>query len=280
MTAPNYGEDFDSLSNFGPQPLVTTVVVTHPGDFHLLPRALKSLVGQLPQGQLEVLVMHDGPIAPDVDRNYQAWLEIHGHTLDFHLDFIATPENSGYYTVARNRSMEFARGLYIAHMDADNEYAPGHLSGLLRALRIAHPSEGWAHFAYTRRLYVKDEGCTEEVPLGPSPFMEWTAENRKAILEGAKFNFIDTGDMLIPRSVLFTLADKTGYVWDSNARRFGDHDLVFRMIGCGFRGRAIDQVTNIYHWTGANLQLTRGLSEVMHIPSNLYDKLKEDGKLL
>jgi len=270
-----YGATFDPLSNLGPQPLVTVVVVTHPGDIHLLPRALASLVGQLPQCQLEVLVMHDGPFT---ERSEEVLGAIGGQ-YNYHLEVIATPDHSGYYTVARNRSMEFARGLYIAHMDADNEFGPGHLSGLLKALRIPDPEGGWPHFAYTRRLYVLDADCATDVPLGPSPFVEWTSDNCKSILAGPKFNFIDTADMMIPRSVLFMLAEKTGYVWNSNSRRFGDHDLVYRMLGCGFRAKAIDQVTNVYHWTGKNLQLTRGLSEVMVLPSEIYDKLKAEGKL-
>jgi glycosyltransferase involved in cell wall biosynthesis len=274
-----YGSKLDVFSNHGPQPMVTVVVVTHPGDWHLLPRALRSLKGQLPAGQLEVIIMRDGPYeisATEIEQLAQCC----PHAA---LDFIATPEHSGYYTVARNRSMEFARGLYIAHMDADNEYAPGHLEGLLRACRIPDPTDGWPHFAYTRRLYVSDEGWvqTEEkpVPLGPSPLIEWNPQNCKRLLNGPQYNFIDTGDMLIPRSVLFMLADKTGYVWNSNARRYGDADLVTRLMGCSFRGRAIDQVTNIYHWTGANLQLTRGLSEVLAIPAEVYEKLKAEGKL-
>ena len=227
--------------------------------------------------------MHDGPIvANDAAFEHQAWMDTYGHTLDFHLDFVATPEHSGYYTVARNRSMELARGLYIAHMDADNEYGPGHLSGLLKALRIPDPEGGWPHFAYSRRLYVRDADFTtdKDVPEGPSPFIPWAPQSRKRILEGPKTNFIDTGDMLIPRSVLFMLAEMSGHVWDVNARRFGDHDLVSRMIGCSFRGKAVDQTTNIYHWTGKNLQLTRGLSEVMFIPAEVYEKMKEEGKLV
>lgn len=276
MNSPHYGSSLDPLRNLGSQPLVTVVVVTHEGDHHLLPRALQSLEGQLPAGQLEVIVMNDGPSAPE----FQTQLEAQVAGLGYSCEFIATPEHSGYYTVARNRSMEFARGLYVAHMDADNEFATNHLLGLLKALRIPDPQGGWPHFAYTRRTYVKDPGCEQTVPEGPSPFMEWNEENRKALINGPKWNFIDTADMMIPRSVLYMLAERTGFVWDANARRFGDYDLVCRMLGCGFRGWAVDQATNIYHWTGTNLQLTRGLSEVMFIHQEVYDKLKAEGKLM
>jgi glycosyltransferase involved in cell wall biosynthesis len=275
MTERRFGENFDPLTNYGPQPLVTTVIVTHPGDVALLRRATDSLREQLPAGQLEVIIMHDGPIEGESTK----YIEGLPKDYDFALEVVATPEHSGYYTVARNRSMEIARGLYISHMDADNEFAPGHLLGLLRGLRVPDPETGWDHFAYSRRLYVKDPGVEATVPEGPSPFIPWTQESLRSVMAGPKFNFIDTGDMLIGRSVLFQLAEKTGYVWNSNSRRFGDHDLVYRMMACGFRGRAVDQVTNIYHWTGKNLQLTRGLSELMVIPSEIYDKLKAEGKL-
>lgn len=267
----------DPLVNYGSQPLVTTVVVTHPGDIKLLPRALASLRSQLPQGQLEVLVMHDGPI----DNEGADTVEGLPKDYDFALDFSQTPVHSGYYCVARNRSMELARGLYISHMDADNEYGPNHLRALLEAVRVPDPEQGWPHFAYTRRTYVKDQDDVgREVPVGETPLIPWTPVTVGRLLKSPQGNFIDTGDMLVGRSVLFELAERTGYVWNTECRRYGDYDLITRMIGCNFRGRPVDQATNIYHWTGSNLQLTRGLSEIQVIPADIYEKLKAEGKMI
>lgn len=266
------------FENYSTDPLVSTVVVTHPGDWHLLPRALRSLNGQLPRGEHEVIVMNDGPedeaffgMESDIQAIAKDW--------DFSLELVATKEHSGYYCVARNRSMELVRGHYIAHMDADNEFGEGHLRSLLFALRVPHPAAGWPHFAYTRRTYVHDEGAEDTGFSGPSTLRTWSQENVHALLQGPGNNFIDTGDLMVPKSVLFYVAELTGFVWNTNCRRYGDYDLVTRLAGCGLRGLAVDRATNIYHWTGKNLQLTRQLSDIMVIPADVYDKLKAEGKM-
>ena len=192
--------------------------------------------------------------------------------------FVGGDEKNGYYCVARNRALPDLRGFYVAHMDADNEFAPNHLSGLLAAIRIPHPDQGLPHFVYSRREYIHDKGADENLPTGPSPLVPWTQENIQRLQASPQGNFVDTGDFLVGKSALYRLAEKTGYVWNSGVRRFGDWDLVARMANTGFKGMAVDQVTNLYHWTGSNLQTTRKhVSDIDFIPVKSYERLKREG---
>lgn len=268
----------DPLQNFTDTPLVTVQVAMHNGDVHLAERALRSLVGQLPTGQLQVVIAFDGEPTPE---NEHKLAEVCA-SLPFPVHFFgeATGKATGYYTTPRNRTFPMCWSFYVAHLDADNEFLPGHLEGLLRAIRVPDAKEGWPHFVYSRREYVRDEGAPENVPLGPSPLTPWTPENVHWLLvdeRTPKRNFLDTGDFLIGRSALYELAERSGCVWNSNLTRFGDWDLVCRMAAAGFRGKAVDQVTSRYHWHSNNLQLTRPVSDINFVPASVYQALRDQG---
>lgn len=269
--------------NLGPFPWITVMIACHDGDVALLPRAIESLCKQdLAKDQIHVLIAYDGPPSDEAVAILETLPPIATETGFYGgaFELAAWATKTGYYTAPRNRALQFAHGLYLSTMDADNEFAPAHLSGLLAAIRWPDPKDGWPHFVYSRREYVKDEDCDrDKVPLGPSPFVEWNKDTASALVQGPMRNFVDTGDMLISIGALYHLSNMTGVVWDPNVRRFGDWDLVQRIARAGMRGRAVDQITNIYHWTGKNLQLTRHLSEVDIIPSSIYEKLKEQGFL-
>ena len=257
----------------GATPLVSIILVAHEGDAKYLPRALGSIAAQdLDPSSMEVLIAFDG------DPSEQAWAYIEDAPRPHcPVQVLGTKDHTGYYTIPRNRATAFARGLYIYNMDADNEIAPTHLSGLLAAIRVPDPQEGWPHFVYSRREYIKDPECSREVPVGSSPLVPWTPENCSALPQK---NFLDTGDVLIGKSVLYELAERTGFIWNTELRRFADWDLAVRLMKNGFRGKAVDQITNLYHWTGGNLQLTRALSDMVVIPESMYEELKKRGQVI
>jgi len=258
-------------------PLVSLQIMTHSGDLHLLARAAKSVLAQdLDHSQIEVQVVYDGKINPD------QWLIINeafnGFKDFYRVMFVGGDEKNGYYCVARNRALPDLRGFYVAHMDADNEFAPHHLSGLLAAIRIPHPEQGLPHFVYSRRKYILDEGADDTLVTGPSRLVPWLPENIRHLQASPQGNFVDTGDFLVGKAALYRLSEETGSVWNSELRRFGDWDLVARMANCGFKGMAVDQITNLYHWTGSNLQTTRKyVSDIDFIPLKSYEKLKAKG---
>lgn len=261
-------------------PLVTVQVACHSGDVHLLPRALLSVERQdLDHREVEVQIVFDGtPTSSELDTIDEAFKRL--LAAGFRDDLVqlwSSKDKIGYYCWPRNRGVLLARGFYLAHLDADNEHKPNHLSGLLSAIRTPHPEDGWPHFVYSRREYVVDEGFEGEPPCeGPSPLVEW-APNFHRLSYGPKTNFVDTGDLLVGRSLFYRLAEATGKMWDPECRRFGDWELIQRMAQAGMRGRAVDQVSSVYHWTGSNLQLKRSLSDYHIIPESAYKKLKAEG---
>lgn len=267
--------------NYSDSPLVTVNLACYSGDTELLPRAVASLMTQdLPHEQIQVLPIFDGDPTPEEEEAIVATFV----DTDFHSTFlIGTGRKTGYYCLGRNQAIEYPYnfGHYQANLDADNEYAPNHLSGLLEAIRIPHPEDGWPHFVYSRREYIFDEGITPggDLPDKPSILVEWTEENAQRLLLGPKANFIDTGDFLIGKGALYELSERTGCIWNPNLRRFGDWDLVKRMFEAGLRGRAVDQITNYYHWTGRNLQTERSLSEFTAIPADMYEVMKQKGMI-
>jgi hypothetical protein len=259
--------------NYTDSPFITVQLMTHDGDIHLLPRAVASVAAQdLDARQIELQIVHDGNVSPKGEKVLEG-LKGAMPMMNLFVD----PQKIGYYCVARNRALPHTWGFYVAHMDADNEWRPNHLSGLLVAMRVA-TDEGWPHFAYSRREYVRDEGAPDHLPVGPSPLIPWTEETRAGLKE-PQGNFIDTGDFLISKSTLVYLAEKSGCVWNSELRRFGDWDLVARMAAIGLRGLPVDQISHIYHWHTGNLQITRQLQgqDTVTLPENVYARMKAQG---
>jgi hypothetical protein len=160
----------------------------------------------------------------------------------------------------------------------DNEFKPEHLEGLLDAIRVPHPETGWPHFVYSRREYVKDEGAKDaKLPEGASPLREWNDKHRKMLHASAMNNFVDTGDFLISRGAMYELAERTGCMWNTELRRFGDWELMCRLDRAGFRGQAVDQVSHIYHWTGDNLQTNRKSENMVTLPADVYERMVQQG---
>ena len=239
---------------FSDDPLVTAIIRTHDGDAALAAsRAIPSVLAQdLPADQVEIIVISDGTLSEEnTDLLVSALAPAPRAAL------ISSEKKYGYYCAPSNFAITEASSYYIAHLDADNEWTPSHLSALLSAIRTPHGPAGWPHFTYSRRHYVRDEGAPDNLPLGDSPLVEWTPRNVDRLTRGPLYNFVDSSDFMVAKSTLFWLAERTGLMWNPNVRRFGDYELIFRMASIGLRGHAVDNISNIYHWTGNNLQLTR-----------------------
>jgi glycosyltransferase involved in cell wall biosynthesis len=257
------------------KPLVTVQLMCCETDFQYVPRAVKSIKSQdLPLDLIELQIVHDGPPGEEASEVLE---EVADSLTPFHYAVVVWSDSaSGYYTVPRNQAFPHTKGLYLTFMDADNEMKPPHLSGLLEALRGSK-----CDFAYTRRHYVFDEGVVNKTcASGPSALVPWTRESARRLESGPANNFVDTGDIMVARSVLFELADSMGSIWNSSCRKFGDWDLVCRMSQAGFTGLAVDQVTNIYHWTGKNISTERYLSDLVALPVELYERAKAEGKIV
>lgn len=242
-------------------PTVTVIIATHLRPTHLK-RALKSVLRQK-FTDFECLIVHDGPPDAGTCKVYDE-LAPKFAKKGIDLSFLATKEESGYYTVPRNWATAHAFGDYIANLDDDNEWTPMHLANLVKAME---EGEEWPDFAYSRREYKIDPGSsktfgTTPLPTGPSPFVPWNDQAKERLASSALANFIDSGDFIIARGAMYRLLMETGMMWNEGYRRFGDYEFMVRGVFFGgWRGKAVDTVTHIYHWHGNNVSTTRPLNE-------------------
>lgn len=261
--------------NHTDRPLISVILRTHADYDGFMARALNSIYEQdiVPE-LVEVIITHDGIPTEELLTYLDELSEPPMET-----KFLGTQKQWGYYCYPSNMAIVHSQGAYIAHLDADNEWKPEHLSSLLEALREARDGEGWPHFAYSRREYVRDPGADESLPIGPSPLVPWTRRNM-VWLQEPHTNFIDSSDFLVGRGSLYYVAELTGRMWNESLRRFGDWELMTRFASCGLRGRAVDIVSHIYHWHERNLQVTRPPDVgVRPLPIEQYDRLVDGGKI-
>ncbi len=260
-------------------PLITAVIACHEGDSHYLPRAMASIKKQTIAQEVEVIIAFDGP---PHDKSQKVFTE-NPSGLPKSRDMVVwTDTKTGYYTVPRNRALPIGRGAYVAHLDIDNEWRPTHLEALLEAIRVPTRERGFPYFTYARREYVKDEGVVDpenKLPTGPSDLVVWNRESVMGLVTSPNMNFIDTSDFLMSKGSYYELAERANYPWNPDTRRFGDWELIRRAANVGFWGVPVDNISNVYHWTGKNLQTTRWLSDITVIPESIYNLLLKEGKI-
>ncbi len=250
-------------------PLVSVLLRVHEAYAEFLPRAWKSVLGQtVPRSDFELFVVVDG--SPDECPRIREFEESVGQPDGLVGGFTYTPQRTGYFAIPCNMVIPWSSAPWIAFLDADNEWEPNHLEVLLRAVAGSQRPA----LAYTRRRYVReDQGLLPSgLPEGPSPLVPWTPENVRRLFLGPTHNFVDSGDMIVSKGALFRLNYRDGHVFNPEMMRFGDWDLVVRLATLdGLAGAAVDAATNIYHWHGCNLQLTRRWEPVQlpKPPSNL-----------
>ena len=126
--------------------------------------ALASVSGQ-GRSDVEVIVVDDGS-ADDT----AALVERHAGVR------LIRQENQGPAT-ARNRGLAAARGEWIAFLDADDRWRPGHLDRLTEAIRL-YPGAG---LIYTDAMVISPDGRElkpkDSPPLGPDPFRSLLLRN-------------------------------------------------------------------------------------------------------
>ena len=144
----------------------------------------------------------------------------------------------------------------------------GPTTSLAVLVEAIEAGDNWPDFVYGRREYVLDEGAPtharsgEKLYVGESPLQEMNEFAMKRLASSPLNDFIDTSDTLITRGAFWMLAQSTGFMWNTDYRRFGDWELFTRGVFYGgWRGKAVDRVVQRYHWTGSNLQLTRPVNE-------------------
>jgi glycosyltransferase involved in cell wall biosynthesis len=265
-------------------PAVSVVLNTHNSEKTpaLLERALTSVAAQVFNETWELLLVVDGLPSQEIQDIVKKFTDAEGsdegdlfilaNGTKIPLNFFgAGDEPSGYQCYPKNQGITLSKGEFICFLDHDNEFTPNHLQVLWDTI---HEGNVWPDFAYGRRHYVidfsEDEEVEIELPEGQkiklqdreSPYVEWNQENIQ-MLGQPMTNFIDTSDFMISKGALWNTYLATGMMWNEGKRRFGDWELIARMVFyAGIRGKGVDEIVQIYHWTGDNMQLTRPLNEV------------------
>ncbi len=138
-------QSFGVVRNTPPdRPRVTVLTPTYNRP-EFLPDAIRSVVNQ-EFSDWEMLVINDGGL--DVG-------EIVGSFGDERLRYLDRPENRGK-AACLNLGLQEARGNFIAYLDDDDVWYPGHLAALVRALE-ENPGVGVAYSDLYKSIVLRDE---------------------------------------------------------------------------------------------------------------------------
>ncbi len=147
-------------ANTAGRPLLFSVVVPAYNCARWVDEAIQSVLDQ-DRDDFEIIVIDDG--STDDTPKILARLARHARVI--------RQENAGV-AAARNRGIEAARGQWIAFLDADDRFRPGHLDRLARAIATA-PGAG---LVYADAMVVDEHGRPRKrkhsPALGPDPFVE------------------------------------------------------------------------------------------------------------
>jgi glycosyltransferase involved in cell wall biosynthesis len=180
----------------------------------VLERCVPSVVAQT-YPCIEHVVVSDGP---DLDLKLQMRLQW-PHVLYGEVGEHDTQARWGHW--ARLKGIEMSTGPYIAYLDDDNAFRPGHLESVVDAMESAN-----ADFGYSVGLYHPPGGS--EYPVGMEPPV---------------YGQIDTSLIVHKRELLGTAG-----TWEQSLPTI-DWDLVARWMGAGASWAFVPYVTMDYYFT-------------------------------
>jgi glycosyltransferase involved in cell wall biosynthesis len=210
-------------SSSGRRPVVSVIIPTLDRPL-LLDAALGSVAGQQVGGDVEVIVVNDGgtPVTPVV----RAWQDVMSVRL------VELGRRSGP-AAARNIGIEHAEGEYIAFLDDDDLFMPGHLAAGCEPLQRDD-----ADFVYLGAI-VADRRLNGH-PLDPAAFRVKAYPYDHRLLMVA--NFLHTGSVIVRN---FRNAPVR---FDEALDVCEDWDLWLALtIALGYRVLFVDKITSVYH---------------------------------
>jgi glycosyltransferase involved in cell wall biosynthesis len=252
-------------------PLVTVVTLTKGRPETLVERALTSVARSEGVRVQHVVVADDCPFLRE-EANRRELAERFPHAEFVHAAPEDHPDIPGYLAARlaylRNLGIARARGAYVAHLDDDNAYHPGHLRSLVDALE-ADPA---AEVAYSwRRLRTADGAGF--VPDGEDPWHP-VAERRAAsyeslrrqgvfvpgsdvvrdamrVVDGAMLARVDTNELMVRRETHARIPFPTDFtLWERILETTEDMALCRRLLEHGVRSVCTGRATVDYYMGG------------------------------
>jgi Glycosyl transferase family 2 len=219
------------------RPSISVIIPTHNRP-DTLTDALRSVTLQtVDLSAFEVIVINDG--GPDVTaqvRDASEGLDVRVHTL---------PSSNGP-AIARNAGIDQARGEYIAFLDDDDVYLPGHMRTLLDAL--SDELDG---------VYSNCLVSTERVdPAAPA-----VGGQRLLDLPFSAELLLVCPHIAI-HSPLYRSFREAGARFDTGLAGLTDWDLQLQLVvGHGYRLRYVDQATAVYHRVPRHRSITGQIAQ-------------------
>lgn len=252
--------------------MTVTVVTPTRGRPRLLKRALRSVAAQRGLTAAHVVVGDDCPFLRDEGHRRALEAEfpharfvnvVPGDHPGMPRDYL--PARLSYL---RNLGIGLARTPYVAHLDDDNAYAPGHLRSLVDLLQ-RNPGAGVAHS--WRRLLTADGA--DFVPDGEDPwhpiprqraasyrslarqgvFVPGSSVVRDTMLmtEAGVLNRVDTNELLVRRETHERIPFPTDFtVWQRILQTTEDMALCERLLRAGVVAVCSRQATVDYYMGG------------------------------
>lgn len=211
-----------------------SVIIPSYNNANYIVAALDSVYNQAVDFDLQIIVVDDG----STDNTSEVLLE-YTSTGNRQLNYIVQ-KNAGP-AAARNKGIESATGKYIAFLDADDEWLPGHLQKTVSFLEQG--DFDWVATGYYKRL---PDGSQQYRTFIDDSYMYERKSGRVQLLSRGLFFFssapIWTGTLLFSSSCLKSLGG-----FDPSFRIGEDWDLYLRAEEAGFACGFLDEATAIYN---------------------------------
>jgi glycosyltransferase involved in cell wall biosynthesis len=198
-------------------PILVSVVIPTKGRSGIVPRAVKSALGQSLRN-LEVIVVLDGE-DPDTIAALRP-------LTDSRLRIVSLPKPVGG-AEARNIGIQSAQGHWIALLDDDDEWFPQKLERQIARANLATVQFPVVCSAYIARSAERDSPFGRRAPLPGEPVSEYMF-CRRSFRYGE--NALATSVLLVPRALMISVP------FDPNLRRHQDWDWALRALNAAGTG--------------------------------------------
>ena len=233
-------------SSFVPAPVLVSVVIPAYRCAQYIAETLNSVLAQTFAGY-EIIVINDG--SPDTDALEQALAPFLPK-----IRYLRQP--NGGPSAARNRGIREARSKYIAFLDSDDIWMPGHLAKQVELLE----SDPSLSLVYANSLYLQ-----EDAPVGTS--FQQTPQDLHVTFETlvAERCTIGTSTVVASRQALLDAG-----AFEDRRRRSEDFDLWLRMAHRG-AGMSYSHAVQVHHRAGNGLAFDDNVMKQAQI--DVYEKV-------